>query len=67
MTEAEIMEQLTKKRTTLEQYKSSNPPVGESQVKVLEDEIKQLETSLSNPEAKPRRARRTAFLDECAG
>jgi hypothetical protein len=65
MTEAEIMEQLTKKRAALEQVRTGQA-VSESDVKVLEDEIKQLETSLSG-EPKPRRSRRTAFLDECAG
>ncbi len=67
MTEAEIMEQLNKKRTTLEEYKSGNVAVSESEMKALEDEIKQLETSLSSAGARPRRPRRTAFLDECAG
>jgi hypothetical protein len=67
MTEAEIMEKLNQKRTTLEQYKAGSTAVSESEMKALEDEIKQLETSLSGGEAKPRRARRTAFLDECAG
>jgi len=67
MTEAEIMEQINKKRTTLEQYRSSNPPVSPSLVQTLEVEIKQLESSLSSGQAAPKRPRRTAFLDECAG
>lgn len=66
MTEAEVMEQITKKRATLEQYKTSSPPASASLVKALEDEIKQLESSLAGAAPAPRK-RRTAFLDECAG
>jgi cell division FtsZ-interacting protein ZapD len=46
MTEAEIMEQINKKRSTLEQYRTA-PPADSTVVKVLEDEIKTLESSLS--------------------
>jgi hypothetical protein len=67
MTEAEVMEKLNQKRATLEQYKSGSVTASESEVKALEDEIKELEASLSNAGARPRRPRRTAFLDECAG
>ncbi len=67
MTEAEIMEQINKKRSTLEQYRTGNPPVAPDLVKTLEDEIKTLESSLSGTQAAPKRPRRTAFLDECAG
>lgn len=66
MTEAEIMEQINKKRTTLEEYRSS-PPADSTLVATLEKEIKDLEASLSSTQAAPRRQRRTAFLDECAG
>jgi hypothetical protein len=65
MTEAEIMEQINKKKTTLEEARSSNS--NPTLVKTLEDEIKQLEASLTSGQAAPKRPRRTAFLDECAG
>ncbi len=64
MTEAEIMEQINKKKTSLEQARSSNNATA---VKTLEEEIKQLEASLTSGQAAPKRPRRTAFLDECAG
>ena len=66
MTEAEIMEKLTQKRSVLEQYRSSNT-ASAAQVKTVEDEIRELETSLTTTQAEPKRKRRTAFLDECAG
>ncbi len=65
MTEAEIMEQINKKKTTLEEARSSNS--NPTLVKTLEDEIKQLEAALTSGQAAPKRPRRTAFLDECAG
>jgi hypothetical protein len=64
MTEAEIMEQINKKKTSLEEARSSN---NATVVKTLEEEIKQLEASLTSGQAAPKRPRRTAFLDECAG
>ena len=64
MTEAEIMEKINKKKTSLEQARSSNNATA---VKTLEEEIKQLEASLTSGQAAPKRPRRTAFLDECAG
>jgi wobble nucleotide-excising tRNase len=64
MTEAEIMEQINKKKTSLEEARSSNNATA---VKTLEEEIKQLEASLTSGQAAPKRPRRTAFLDECAG
>lgn len=65
MTEAEIMEQINKKKTTLEAARSGN--ANSTLVKSLEEEIKQLEASLTSGQAAPKRPRRTAFLDECAG
>ena len=44
MTEAEIMEQINKKKTSLEQARSSNNATA---VKTLEEEIKQLESVLT--------------------
>ena len=66
MTEAEIMEKINQKRTALEQARSSKSP-NATQVKTLEDEIKELELSLTTAQAEPKKRRRTAFLDECAG
>jgi hypothetical protein len=65
MTEAETIEQIRQKKAMLEQYRAGN--AGSSAVKDLEDEIKALEASLPKNEAVPKRPRRTAFLDECAG
>jgi hypothetical protein len=66
MTEAEIMEQINQKRTALEQARASAAP-NETQVQTLEAEIKQLESSLTSGQEQPKRKRRAAFLDECAG
>ena len=66
MTETETIDQLTKMRTTLEQYRTGNPPVSSSLVKALEDEIKGLEASLPGATA-PVKKKRRVFLDECAG
>jgi hypothetical protein len=66
MTTAEIIEQLNTKKSALEKYRADDPPVDAEQVKALEEEIKQLEASLSTTQTPPRK-RRAAFLDECAG
>jgi hypothetical protein len=66
MTTAEMMEQLNTKKAALESYKTSNPPADSEMIRKLEDEIKQLESTLGNSQPAPRR-RRAAFLDECAG
>jgi hypothetical protein len=65
MTEAEIMEQINQKRTALEQIRSSKA-ADAVQVQTLEEEIKKLESSLTGQE-QPKKRRRSAFLDECAG
>lgn len=65
MTEAEIMEQINKKKTSLEEARANNTNI--TTVKTLEEEIKALELSLSSGQAAPKRPRRTAFLDDCAG
>jgi len=66
MTTAETMEQLNAEKAALEQYRTSNPPADVEAVKKLEEEIKQLESTLGSSQTAPRR-RRAAFLDECAG
>ncbi len=68
MTEAETLELINIKRHTLEEYRAANPPVSATTLKVLEDEIKTLETSLAKASASPKKkGERKVFLDECAG
>ncbi len=67
MTEAEIMEQINAKKRALETYRGSSASPNAASIKALEDEIKQLESSLTGSQSAPKRPRRTAFLDECAG
>ena len=62
MTEAEIIEQITRKRTELEENRSGNAAT--AVVEKLEAEIKELESSLPVPEAVNEEQ---VFLDECAG
>lgn len=66
MTEAELIAEITKKKNTLEQYRTATPPVDSSVVTSLEEEIKKLESELPSATTARRRPRR-AFLDECAG
>jgi len=65
MTSAEIMDEIKNKKATLESYRSSNPPTNPALVKALEDEIKQLESSLSAKQTGPLSRRRSSFLDDC--
>jgi hypothetical protein len=66
MTEAEIMELINLKRSTLEEYRGK--AVSATTLKVLEDEIKTLEISLAKASApKPATGQKKIFLDECAG
>ncbi len=65
MSEAEVMDLIKEKREDLERRRSESTASG-SLLKVLEDEIKELEASIEKPaESKPRVEQ--AFLDECAG
>jgi hypothetical protein len=66
MTSVEIAEQLKIKKAALETYRASTPNANAEVVKTLEEEIKQLESSLTNNPTAPKK-RRMAFLDECAG
>lgn len=66
MTEAELIAEITKKKNTLERYRTADPPVDNSVVTSLEEEIKKLESELPGPSTARRRPR-PAFLDECAG
>jgi hypothetical protein len=67
MTEAEIMELINFKRNSLEQYRSANNADNSAVVKILENEIKELESSLAKVSAAPKRSGKKIFLDECAG
>ncbi len=62
MTEAEIIEQITRKRTELEENRSGN--AGTAVLEKLEAEIQELESSLPSTETV---SEEQVFLDECAG
>ena len=64
MTEAEIIEQITKKRNELEAKTSSNASV--VVLKAIEAEIKELESSIGSGGASEPQEQQM-FLDECAG
>jgi hypothetical protein len=63
MLEAELLEYINKKRYTLEEYRLGNPPVSSSLLKVLEDELEELETALAREDANLKKV----LLDKCAG
>jgi hypothetical protein len=65
MTQAEIMELINLKRSTLEEYKGK--AVSATTLKVLEDEVKTLEISLAKASAPKPTGQKKIFLDECAG
>ena len=65
MTEAETMELIKVKKEDLARRRSQ-AGVSPSLLKVLEDEIKKLESSVPGAAPKPKRTQQT-FLDECAG
>jgi len=65
MSEAEVMELIKTKREDLERRRSDST-ASSSLLKVLEDEIKELEASLEKPAEGESRIEQ-AFLDECAG
>ena len=65
MTQAEIMELINLKRSTLEEYRGK--AVSATTLKVLEDEVKALEISLAKASAPKATGTKKVFLDECAG
>jgi hypothetical protein len=67
MTQAEIMELLNLKRQTLEQRRLNNPTDNGPVVKILENEIKDLELSLVKASSANKKSETKVFLDECAG
>ena len=62
MTEAEVIEKITKKMTELEEKRAAN--ASEVVLKAIEAEIAELQDSLGSA-AKPQEQQ--VFLDECAG
>jgi hypothetical protein len=67
MTQAEIMELINIKRQSLEQRLLTNPNDQGPIVKILQNEIKELETSLIKVSTPAKRSEKKVFLDECAG
>jgi len=65
MSETEVQELIKVKREDLERRKADDS-ASSSLLKVLEDEIKELESSLDKPAEDAPRIEQ-AFLDECAG
>jgi tetrahydromethanopterin S-methyltransferase subunit B len=63
MTEAEILEKINKKQNELEESRSRN--ASEERIKVLETEIEELLSSLSNQSTPLEKQQ--VYLDECAG
>jgi septal ring factor EnvC (AmiA/AmiB activator) len=63
--QAELMEELTKKKAEMEERISGQIESTPEDMKVLQNDIEQLELALKG--VSPRKQRRTAFLDECAG
>ena len=64
MTEAELIEKINKKRNELEEHRSGS--VSSSLLRVLEEEIKDLETALASGDTESADEQQV-FLDECAG
>lgn len=64
MTEAELIEKINKKRNELEEHRSGS--VSSSLLRVLEEEIKDLETALASGDTEGADEQQV-FLDECAG
>ena len=61
--EAELLEYINKKRYTLEDYRAGNPRVSNSLLKVLEQELRDLEYALASEDA----GLKKVLLDKCAG
>jgi hypothetical protein len=59
--EAELLEYINKKRITLEEYRSGNPRVSNSLIKVLEAELKELEYSFARADAEIKKV----LTDKC--
>jgi hypothetical protein len=61
MSEAEVIEYIIKKRYTLEDYRAGNPPVSHSLIRILEDELEELESALARADASLSKI----FIDKC--
>jgi hypothetical protein len=61
MLEAELLEYIIKKRYTLEEYRAGHPRVSKSLIRVLEDELHELEYALATDDANLKKV----LLDKC--
>ncbi|MBI4296295.1 MAG: hypothetical protein HY667_04165 [Chloroflexi bacterium] len=59
---AQVVEYINKKRYTLEDYRSGHPPVSRSLLKVLEDELQELELAFARADGNLKKV----LLDKCA-
>jgi hypothetical protein len=60
--EAALLEYINKKRETLEDYRAGNPPVSKSLMKVLEEELLDLEYAFARADEKVKKV----LVDKCA-
>jgi hypothetical protein len=63
MVEAELLEYINNKRYTLEEYRAGNPRVSKALLRVLEDELKDLELAFARADANLKKV----LVDKCAG
>ena len=61
MIEAELLEYINNKRYTLEEYRAGNPRVSNSLLKILEDELRELECALARADANLKKV----LIDKC--
>ncbi len=60
MTRSELIEKIKERCTVLEQWRAASPPVSGSQLKALENEIKELQAALAA--SKPKRADKPVYI-----
>ncbi len=63
MVEAELLEYINSKRYTLEEYRAGHPPVSKSLLRVLEEELRELELAFARADANLKKV----LVDKCAG
>ncbi len=63
MLEAQLIEYINKKRYTLEEYRAGNPKVSKSLMRILENELLELEWGLACHDATIKKV----LVDKCAG
>jgi hypothetical protein len=61
--ESQLLEYINQKRYTLEEYKAGNPRVSKSLMRILENELHELEWALASKDASIKKV----LLDKCAG